>query len=297
VSDEEFPKWVDVFGKHRIWARDTEANAVAATMGRLIRIFKSNVLRADEETNHQYIEKDIEMHIDSAKMGVKGINGYMFEWYGYFINLYAHAYYGWGSYRDPEDFYSYSLNAVFGEELGPDILYILKNMLSIHESQLKIFPMEFPFLRNKVGEQDLPTIRRAIEDWPNIDAKIRKVKEALAQDDQLRIYVKHFDKIENAHKRNRIIYDLCIASVNYDNAATPEEKRKYLLEMAYLNERDFDLVKQMFFDVNPVSETGAKSCMYPYHELKRVINNELDPEHRDDEPIYLGVEAFGWLWL
>jgi len=31
--------------------------------------------------------------------------------------------------------------------------------------------------------------------------------------------------------------------------------------------------------------------IYPYHELKRVIINELYHEQRNDEPIYLGVEA------
>ena len=37
--------------------------------------------------------------------------------------------------------------------------------------------------------------------------------------------------------------------------------------------------------------------IYLYHELKRVIINELYHEQRNDEPIYLGVEALGWLWL
>lgn len=297
VSDDEFPKWVKAFGKHRIWARDTEANAVASTMGRLMRIFKSNVIRADEETNHQYIEKDIDMHIDSANAGVKGINGYMFEWYGYFLNLYAHAYYGWGGGKDAETFYRYSIESVFGPELADDVLYVLRNMLTIHESQFTIFPTEFPFLRNKVGPADVPAIRQAIEDWPAIGEKIARVKAKLAADEQLGVYVKHFDKIENAHRRNRIIYDLSLASINYDQASSAEDKRQYLLEMDRLNERDFDLVKEMFFDINPVEETGTPSCMYPYHELKRVIRNELDPANRNDRQIFLGVEALGWLWL
>ncbi|QJD85414.1 hypothetical protein [Cohnella herbarum] len=297
VSDEEFPKWVDVFGKDRIWARDTEANAVASTMGRLMRIFKSNVIRADEETNHQYIEKDIDMHIDSVKHGVKGINGYMFEWYGYFLNLYSHAYYGWGSNKDHETFYRYSVEAVFGSELADDVLYVLQNMLTIHESQFNLFPTEFPFLRNKVKAEDIPVIQAAIQDWPEIGARIRAIKEAIRGDERLGVYVKHFDKIENSHERNRIIYDLALASIAYDNADAPEAKRSLLLEMDALNERDFDLVKRMYFDVNPVSETGTPSCMYPYHELKRVIHNELDPDHRDERQIFLGVEALGWLWL
>ncbi|WP_391574288.1 glycoside hydrolase family 20 zincin-like fold domain-containing protein [Cohnella sp.] len=297
VSDDEFPKWVDVFGKERIWARDTEANAVASTMGRLMRIFKTNVIRADEETNHQYIEKDIDMHIDSVKHGVKGINGYMFEWYGYFLNLYSHAYYGWGSTKDHETFYRYSVEAVFGAELANDILYVLRRMLTIHESQFNIFPTEFPFLRNKVKAEDIPVIQEAIKEWPELGARIRRIKEAIRGDERLKVYVKHFDKIENSHERNRVIYDLALASISYDLAVTPEDKRTFLREMDRLNELDFDLVKRMYFDVNPVDETGMPSCMYPYHELKRVIHNELDPDNRNDRQVFLGVEAFGWLWL
>lgn len=297
VNEDEFPKWIDVFGKHRIYARDTEANAVASTMGRLMRIFKSNVIRADEETNHQYIEKDIEMHKDSVKFGVKGINGYMFEWYGYFLNLFVHGNYGWGSVMEDEEFYEYSIEAVFGEELKDDILFVLKNMLTIHESQFTIFPTEFPFLRNKVGRQDIPTIEKAIDSWSEIHEKILNIKSAISNHPRVHYYTTHFEKIEHAHLRNRYIYQLALASIAYDQAQTAEEKREHLLKMDYYNEQDFNLVKTRYFDVNPVSETGTKSCMYPYHELKRVIHNELYPEKRDDEQIFLGVEALGWLWL
>lgn len=53
----------------------------------------------------------------------------------------------------------------------------------------------------------------------------------------------------------------------------------------------------MFFDINPVTETGVGSCMFPYHELKRIIHNMRHPEDKDEEVISSGVEAFGWLWL
>ena len=33
-----------------------------------------------------------------------GINGYQFEWYGFFMAFFAHAYYSWGGDREPEDF-------------------------------------------------------------------------------------------------------------------------------------------------------------------------------------------------
>ena len=45
VPETEFPKWVDAFGPHRIWARDTESNSITSTMGRLYRTFESNMIR------------------------------------------------------------------------------------------------------------------------------------------------------------------------------------------------------------------------------------------------------------
>lgn len=297
VSENEFPKWVEAFGKERIYARDSEANSVSSTMGRLYRTFESNVLRPEEETNHQFINNDIKQHIGSVELGVKGINGYMFEWYGYFIHLYAHGYYGWGSNMEEEEFYEYAVNAVFGPEISQDVLYILENMLTIHESQMKIFPTEFPFLRNKVETRDIPTIEAAIADWDNIQSKIEKVKEYVRHDRRLAMYLKHFEKLEIGHLRNKVIYQLSLASIHYDNAQTEEEKVKYLQLMDKYNEENFDIVKREYFDVNPVAETGTKACMIPYHELKRVIHNELDPENKDEEQIYLGVEALGWLWL
>lgn len=297
VSENEFPKWVEAFGPERIYARDSESNSVSSTMGRLYRVFESNVLRPEEETNHQFINNDIKQHIGSVELGVKGINGYMFEWYGYFIHLYAHGYYGWGSNMPEEEFYEHAVNAVFGPEITEDIMYVLENMLTIHESQMKIFPTEFPFLRNKVEKRDIPTIEAAIADWDHIQNKIEKAKAYVKNDKRLAIYYKHFEKIEVGHLRNKVIYNLSLASINYDNAETEEEKRKYLLLMDKYNEENFDIVKREYFDVNPVAETGTKACMIPYHELKRVIHNELDPANKDEEQIYLGVEALGWLWL
>jgi len=170
-------------------------------------------------------------------------------------------------------------------------------MFTIHESQMKIFPTEFPFARNKVEQKDIPRIKQAIKDWPEINRKLEKIRKAVADNDKLKVYEPHFEKLIVANLRNRVIYDLAVASVNYDNSTSEKDRIKYLKDMFDLNEKNFDIVKNNYFDVNPVSETGTKSCMIPYHELKRVIINELYPEQRDDEPIYLGVEALGWLWL
>jgi len=104
VPDTEFPKWIEAFGKERIWGRDTESNAITSTMGRMFRIFESNMIRYQDETNAQVIERDIEMHISSVQHSVHGINGFMFEWYGLFMHLWAHGNYGWGSLMPQRNF-------------------------------------------------------------------------------------------------------------------------------------------------------------------------------------------------
>ena len=298
VPEAEFSKWVDVFGAGRICARDTESNAWSATQGRLIRIFKTNVLRSGEETNDQFIEKDIEQHRGSAAHGVRGINGYLFEWYGYFLHLLAHAHFGWGSEESEDAFCARAVCRLLGEEVAEDVLYVLRNILTIHESQVRLFPAEFPFLRNNVNQDDVPAIREAQARWEDIDRRLEGIIAHCECHEGRRVYARHFRKIRNAHQRSRHIYNLCLAAIRYDNEPSEEGKRKNLLEIEEHNERDFEQVKGMFFDIYPVDRTGVKSCMYPYHELKRVLDNELGRNSPpDEEMIYLGVEALGWLWI
>jgi hypothetical protein len=297
VNEKEFEKWVSIFGKERIYARDTEANAVYSCTGRLIRIFRNNILRPDDETNHQHIENDIRQHKGSARLKVKGINGYLFEFYGFFMYFFVHANYGWDSKLEKDEFYDYSIEAVFGNELKNDILYIINNLFIIHESQINIFGSEFPFLRNKVRKDDIPVIHKAQENWPKIEDKIIKVKNLIKSNKKLNIYFKHFEKIENSHRRNKEIYELCLNAVKYDNATSPEDKIKYIKLIDYYNERDYNIAKELFFDIGIIDASGIRDSMFPYHELKRVTNNILNPDFIDEKQIYLGVEALGWLWL
>lgn len=297
VPETEFPKWVAAFGKERIWGRDTESNSITSTMGRLYRIFESNVLRYSDESNVQVIERDIEMHITSAEKGVRGINGFMFEWYGYFMHLWAHGNYAWGSKMEKERFYSLACEIAFGTELGKKVLFVLQSILTIHESQMPLYTTPFPFQKNKVTVEDLPEIMKAKVRHPGLLELIHSIQHEVEHNPDLKVYQTHFAKIENAERRNFIIYDMMAAALGYENAETPEEKEKYLDEILYYNEKDFDLVKDMFFDINPVGETGVKSCMYPYHEIKRIIHNLRHPDMQDNSVICSGIEALGWLWL
>jgi hypothetical protein len=297
VPPTEFRKWIAAFGRERIWGRDTEANAITSTMGRLFRIFESNMIRYKDEANAQVIERDIEQHISSAQEGVGGINGFMFEWYGLFLFLWAHGNYGWGSRMGKEDFYTLSCEIAFGGKLGRRVLKVLKSILTIHESQMALFTTPFPFQKNKITDSDIPAIKNAQRRHPGLLEEIHHIQRQLEKDPGLARYAMHFERIENAERRNAVIYDMVIASLKYKNAVSPEKKEGYLDEILLLNEKDFDLVRDMFFDVNPVGETGVLSCMYPYHEIKREIHNIRHPDRPDNAIICSGIEALGWLWL
>ena len=293
VPESEFEKWCDAFGRDRIWARDTESNSITSTMGRLYRTFKSNVIRYEDETNEQVIETDIRQHRGSVKMGVHGINGFMFEWYGLFMHLFAHGNYGWGSQMDNEEFYHMACKQNFGD-LGETVLYVMKNMVTIHESQIPLYTTPFPFQKNKMQQDDIPAILKAKQNHENILSKIKMLQKEAYLNEKLRPWLPHFDKLENAERRNAVIYDMVLAALAYEKEDDEEKKEKLLDEILYYNEQDFDIVKEMFFDINPVTETGVGSCMFPYHELKRIIHNMRHPEDKDEEVISSGVEAFGW---
>ena len=296
VPEGEFDKWCEVFGKERIWGRDSEANSITSTMGRLYRTFKSNVIRYEDEANEQVIETDIRQHIGSVRRKVHGINGFMFEWYGLFMHEFAHGNYGWGSQMDPEAFYRLACETNFGS-LGEKVLHVIKSIRTIHESQIPLYTTPFPFQKNRMTSADIPAIAVAKARHPLLLKEIDEIRDALKGSPRLSVWLPHFDKIHNAQRRNAVICDLALAALAYEAEQDPVKKDALLDEVLRLNEMDFGIVKEMFFDVNPMSETGVKSCMYPYHEMKRLIHNLRHPEAPDTGIICSGIEALGWLWL
>ena len=296
VPEGEFDKWCDAFGKDNIWGRDTESNSITSTMGRLYRTFKSNMLRYEDEANEQVLETDIRQHKGSVDRGVHGINGFMFEWYGLPMHLFAHGNYGWGSKMEEEIFYEQAAYQNFGD-LAQDVLYVMKNMLTIHESKISLYTTPFPFQKNKVCPDDIPTILEAKRRHPEMMNIIEHLQHRAYHDEKLRPWLPHFDRWHNAERRNNVIYDMALTSLRYDAETDSVKKDAILDEILYLNEQDFDIVKEMFFDINPVTQTGVGSCMFPYHEMKRLIHNIRHPEDKDDNIICSGVEALGWLWL
>lgn len=295
--ESEFEKWVRVFGPDRICARDQEGSGFSASMGRLFYMFRSNVFRPEKERLHWSIEADIDQYVGAVRHGCRGINGYLFEYNAFFLYLFAAAQYGWNASLPVAEFPRHALSAVFGEVLADTILYVYQHAVIVHESQLPICELFFPFLRHKVGSEDIPRLLQAREENGKLVRLVGSVLTEVEADRDLRRWALHFEKLQHMLVRQGVIYEMCLASIRYIEAVDPVERRRILLEVDALNEKDFALVRDVYFDVNPHAQTGIKVCGLPYHEIKRTINNLLDPEHRDDRMIYLGTETLGFLWI
>jgi hypothetical protein len=64
------------------------------------------------------IEADIDQYVGAVRHGCRGINGYLFEYTGFFLYLFSAAQYGWNASLPPAELPSYALGVVFGEELA-----------------------------------------------------------------------------------------------------------------------------------------------------------------------------------
>ena len=126
---------------------------------------------------------------------------------------------------------------------------------------------------------------------PGLTALLDKLKKNGAR----RSNINHIQKLLCANRRNAVIYRMALTDLALLSEENPEKRTSLLEELKQLNEENFAIVKRHYFDICPMTTTGIKSCMIPYHELKRVIENQLHPEAADAEMIYLGVEALGWM--
>lgn len=295
--ESEFEKWVNIFGSERICARDQESNAYSACFGRLFYMFKDNVFRPDKEHLYWSLDNDIDQYLGSVRNKCRGINGYVFEYYQYFLHLFAASQYGWNAELSKEEFYKYALNAVFGKKLGKNILEVYRNIKIIHESQLPICELFYPFLRHKIGKNDLQLLYETKRENSRLLSMIRSIINIIENDPSLKEYELHFKKLENSAKRNDVILDMCFKSIEYELSNNQNEKRILLEEIYELNERNFNLIKDMYFDVMPVDKGGVRVSCYPYHEIKRTINNILYPDKKDPNMVYLGIETLGWMWI
>ena len=98
--------------------------------------------------------------------GVRGVNGYLFEWYGYFLHLLAHANYGWGPGKGRDHSTTRPCAACWEKSRRTTSFSFCRTFSQSTRASSKLFPAEFPFLKNNVSESDVPAIREAQKQWP-----------------------------------------------------------------------------------------------------------------------------------
>ena len=79
----------------------------------------------------------------------------------------------------------------FGD-LGETVLYVMKNMVTIHESQIPLYTTPFPFQKNKMQQDDIPAILKAKQNHENILSKIKMLQKEAYLNEKLRPWLPHF---------------------------------------------------------------------------------------------------------
>ena len=65
---------------------------------------------------------------------------------------------------------------------GDTVLYVMRNMLTIHESQMPLYTTPFPFQKNRVEKRDIPAIMKAKDNHPKLLAMIESLQAACEED-------------------------------------------------------------------------------------------------------------------
>ena len=86
---------------------------------------------------------------------------------------------------DEEEFYHRACRQNFGD-LGETVLYVMRNIVTIHESQIPLYSTPFPFQKNKMTKDDIPTIMAAKQNHDNILAKIHMLQKEAYLNQRLR---------------------------------------------------------------------------------------------------------------
>ena len=120
------------------------------------------------------------------------------------MHLFAHGNYGWGSEMDEEEFYSNACGLNFGE-LGEKVLYVMKKY-SYHtrKPDTAIYKRRFRSRKNKMTNDDITAIMKAKENHPKLMKMIDELCEKTYEDEKLRYWRVHFDKLRNAERRNAV---------------------------------------------------------------------------------------------
>jgi hypothetical protein len=306
-DDREFMKWVDVFGKDRIWSRNCEGSGFAASLGRIPYIIPDTFPDTLKNYAFQHLWNDISQFQGSVNLDCTGINGYGFEWYGHEHFFMATAQFGWDCWKLTHyEYLALASRHLFGEVNGARYEQIIRTLPCIHETQICDSLPSFPFMPNKyVGEVG----QRYLEDCADA---VEYALEGL----QAIVNTKGLTKFQEesaaatlimARRMKEVIWAGIYYNRYLNELGSERNDLGTLCRLAskalYHAGEDYRLIKQFYFDTKEHSWTGVPIGEYyipmVINEYKKVFCKTLGDDYApDDQATYIvGGESLPWEWL
>lgn len=306
-DDREFIKWVNIFGRDRIYSRNCEGSGFAASLGRIPYLIPDTFPEELSNYAFQHLRNDIAQFQGAVNAGCKGINGYGFEWYGHELYFLAAAQYGWNSGRlDQDEFLSVSSCHLFGMEHGPAYERIIRTIPCIHETQICAELPSFPFMPNKyIG----PGGRLYLEKCLDSAANVMGMLEAILKNPGLtRLQQECASATYLMAKRMKAIAEAGIAFNHYLEARenmpeNPELLRHFARKALAAAEEDYRIIKENYFDSKEHTWTGVAIGEYyipmVINEYRKQFERDLGEEFSPKEgaAYIVGGESLPWEWL
>jgi len=306
-DDREFLKWIDIFGRDRIWSRNCEGSGFAASLGRIPYLIPDTFPDRLKNYAFQHLWNDILQFQGAVNTKVHAINGYGFEWYGHELYFMATAQYGWDCWRfDRYEFLSHAARHLHGETNGPLYEEAILHLPCIHETQICPTLPSFPFMPNKyVGEEET----RYLEHCLMLADRVLKILELMKHSSPMnRIQRENW---EATHLMARRMREVILAGLYFNRymkekaLASPDPVRLREFALAALRhaEEDYRLIREHYFDTKEHYWTGVAIGEYyipmVINEYKREFAGVLGPEYAPDEsvPRMVGGESLPWEWL
>lgn len=304
-DDREFLKWVDVFGRDRIWSRNCEGSGFAASLGRIPYLIPDTFPESLRNYAFQHLWNDILQFQGAVNTQCAAINGYGFEWYGHELYFMATAQYGWDCWRmDKDEFLAHAARHLHGETNGPIYEHVVRTLPCIHETQICPALPSFPFMPNKyVGEEGIRYLERCAKD---AEQAIGALESMLSADKLNRVQRENLQATRVMAVRMR---EVALAGLNFNRymEARPTGDsvalRTYALAALRHAEEDERWIKEGYFDSKAHDWTGVAIGEYyipiVMNEYKKVFEETLGSEFAPDPsvPRIVGGESLPWEWL
>ncbi|MFD0868874.1 N-acetyl-beta-hexosaminidase [Chlamydia abortus] len=306
-DDREFIKWVNIFGRERIYSRNCEGSGFAASLGRIPYLIPDTFPEELSNYAFQHLRNDIAQFQGAANAGCKGINGYGFEWYGHELYFLATAQYGWNSRRlDQDEFLAVASRHLFGTEHGPAYERIIRTIPCIHETQICAELPSFPFMPNKyIG----PEGRLYLEQCLDSAAAVIAALEAILQSSSLTSLQQECASATHLMAlRMKAVAEAGIAYNHYLEAKKnmPENRellRHFARKALAAAEEDYRMIKENYFDSKEHTWTGVAIGEYyipmVINEYRKQFEADLGEEFASKERVayIVGGESLPWEWL